>query len=220
MCCLLQGCPFGTCPLWRMLHPQSQLQFHHTGLPLEGLDDWGPLQAGQLWHHRLIRWHHPSTSHLHLLGAGQQHHTSKQCSRQVSLWGWESPLTHPPPNLLPQVVRTPTHVGGRLLEAEMVTVGSPAAPREHVRGPLSGRPVSRHLIRRVGTPPGHLTMFPQLQHLEAHHVNVVVTWRLLKTLWRMSPIIGAKGGGRTLNMSSGPIISPILAPLRRQNGIS
>ena len=49
----------------------------------------------------------------------------------------------------------------------MVTVGPPATPRERGRGPPSGRPVSRRLIRRVGAPLGCLTMFPQLQHLEA-----------------------------------------------------
>ena len=87
----------------------------------------------------------------------------------------------------------PMHVGGRVLETEMITVGLPATPRERGRGPLSGRPVSRRLIRRVGAPLGHLTMFPQLQNLEAPHTNVVVARRLLKTLWRMSPIIGAKG---------------------------
>ena len=59
-----------------------------------------------------------------------------------------------------------------------------ATPRERGRGPPSGRPVSRHLIRRVGTPLGHLTMFPQLQHLEAPHANMVVAQGLLKTLWR------------------------------------
>ena len=70
-------------------------------------------------------------------------------------------------------------MGGRVLEAEMITVGPLAAPREQGRGPLSGQPVSRCLVRRVGTPLEHLTMFPQLQHLEAPHANVVVAQGLL-----------------------------------------
>ena len=93
--------------------------------------------------------------------------------------GWESPLTPLPPNLLPQVVRMPMYVGGRVLEAEMIT----AFPRKHKRGPPSGRPVSRHLTRWVNAPLGHLTMSPQLQHLKAPRPNMVVVRRPhLKTL--------------------------------------
>ena len=41
--------------------------------------------------------HHPSASHFHFPGASQQPHTSRQCSRWVSLQDWESPLTPLPP---------------------------------------------------------------------------------------------------------------------------
>ena len=117
---------------------------------------------GRFQHHRLLRWHHPSASHFRFPGAGQQPHTSRQCSCWVSLQDWESPLTPLPPNLLPQAVRTPMYVGGRVLEAETITASLPVAQKERERGPPSGRPVSRRLIRWVSTPLGCLAMSPQL----------------------------------------------------------
>ena len=106
---------------------------------------------GRLWHGRLLRWHHPSASHSHFPGTSQQPCTSRQCSCQVSLQDWESPLTPLPPNLLPQAVRTPMYVGGRVLEAKTITASLPVAPKECERGPPSGRPVSRCLVRWVST---------------------------------------------------------------------
>ena len=93
MCCLHQGCLLGACPLWRMLHPQNQPQFHRTSLQPGELDSWELLRAGRLWHHRPLRWHPPSASPLQLPGASLQHHISRQCSHQVRRWSWESHLT-------------------------------------------------------------------------------------------------------------------------------
>ena len=88
--------------------------------------------------HRLLRWHHPCTSHSHPLGVGQQPHTSRRCNCQVSLRGGESLLTPPPINLRPWVVKMLMVTGGRELEAEMITPGPPVLPRERVKGPPLG----------------------------------------------------------------------------------
>ena len=64
--------------------------------------------------------------------------------------------------------------GGRELEAEMITPGLPVTPGEHERGPPLGRPVSRCHARWVSTPPVHLIMSPQPQHLQVPHLNVAV----------------------------------------------
>ena len=65
------------------------------------------------------------------------------------------------------------YMGGRVLEAEAITAGMPAAPGEREKGPPSGQPVSRCLIRWVGTPLGYLAMSLHLPHLEAPRPNVV-----------------------------------------------
>ena len=106
---------------------------------------------------RLLRWHHPSISHF---SVGQQLHTSRQYSCQVSLLRWESPSIPPPTNLLPLTVKMPRAMGDRVLKDKMITANLPVSPEEHKRGPLSGRPVRRHLARWVSTPLGHLTMSP------------------------------------------------------------
>ena len=63
-------------------------------------------------------------------------------------------------------------MGGRVLEANSIKAGLPVTPGEHERGSLSGRPVSRCLIRWVGTPLGHLAMPLQHPLLGAPHPNV------------------------------------------------
>ena len=73
-------------------------------------------------------------------------------------------------------------MGGGVREAKTITVGLPVTLRESKRSPPSGRPVSRRLIRWVGAPLGHLTMSPQLQHLEAPCPSVVVVWGPLKNV--------------------------------------
>ena len=138
----LQISPFGACLLWRPLYPRDcRLQCCR-------------IQHHGLWHHRLLRWCHPSASHFHFQGVSQQPHTSRQCSHQVSLQDWGSPSIPPPTNLLPLVVRMLIAMGGRVLEAEMITAGLPVTPGECERGPPSGQPVSRHLARWVSTPLG------------------------------------------------------------------
>ena len=130
-----------------------------------------------------------TTSHFHFPGAGQQPHTSRQYSHQVSLQDWESPLTPPPPKLLPQAVRMPMYMGGRVLEDETITTGLPIIPREHDKGPPSGRLICRCLTRRVDAQLGHLVipLRPPPQALRG----------LPLTPWRASLTIGAKGGRRT-----------------------
>ena len=141
---------------------------------LEGRLRCHRLQHHRLWCHRLLRWCHPCASHSHLPGVSHQPCTSRQCSRQVNLQGWESPLTPPLTNMLPLVVRMPMATGGREHEADMITPGLPVTPGECERGPPSGRPVSRRLIRWVSAPPEHLTMSLQLQHLKVPHPNMAV----------------------------------------------
>ena len=64
--------------------------------------------------------------------------------------------------------------GGRELEAEMITPSLPVTPGECERGPLLGRPVSRHHARSMSAPPVHLIMSPQPQHLQVPNPNVAV----------------------------------------------
>ena len=84
------------------------------------------------------------------------------CSRQVKRQDWESPLTPWPPSLLPLPAGTLMNVGDRLPEAEMMAISLPAIPEEDERFPLSGRPISRCLARRVDA------LYPPPQALLRH----------------------------------------------------
>ena len=57
--------------------------------------------------------------------------------------GRVSPSTPPPINLRPWAVKMQMVMGGKELEAEMITPGPPVLPREHVKGPPLGQLVSR-----------------------------------------------------------------------------
>ena len=87
---------------------------------------------------RLLRWCHPCASHSHPLGVSQQPPTSRWCNCQVSLRGGESPSTPLLINLQPWAVKMPMVMGGKELEAEMITSGPPVPPMEHVKGPPLG----------------------------------------------------------------------------------
>ena len=162
--------------------------------------------------HVLLRWHHPSVSHH---PAGQQLHTSRWYSHQASLPGWESLLTPPPTKVFPQVVKVPRAMGDRVLEVRTITADLPVTSGECKRSPPSGRPVSRHLIRWVISPMGHLPMFPQLQHPKVPCPNRAVVQELYLMILKGWPLnTGVLGGRRTLNMPSRFTID-IMSPLSR-----
>ena len=54
-----------------------------------------------------------------------------------------------------------------------MTVGLPATLGENGRGPLSGRPVTVCLDRRVDAPPGHLIISLHPPPLETPHHSLV-----------------------------------------------